>query len=185
MHSTTSRYDGVSIFLHWTVGIGIIVVGLTEMLRGELFAKGSFARDALKALHEPAALVIFALILVRIVWRLLRPAPQLPDDMNRWETTAARLMHGLLYALIIIVPVLGLATSIARGRPVDFGIFQLMLPMSGTIPKSAGRSIKELHEIASQLLLVLAFIHAAAAIWHHYVRRDDVLRRMLPARRGG
>lgn len=183
MQDRPERYDGVSIFLHWSIGIGIILVGLTEMLRGEIFARGSIAREALKAIHEPAGLVIFALILVRIAWRIAHPAPRMPPDMRVWEVSAARLMHLALYALIILVPVLGLATTAARGRPIDFGMFQLAVPFAGTMTRNTARALKELHEITGQLLLALAFVHAAAGIWHHYVRRDGVLTRMLPTKR--
>lgn len=180
MRGHHERYDSVSIFLHWSIGLSVIAIGLAEMLRGELFAKGSAMREGLKAIHEPAGLVVFALILIRVIWRLAHRVPEMPESMRQWEVVTARAMHWALYGFMIVVPVLGLATTAARGRPIDFALFQLVVPMSGTVGREVARSLKGLHEVASQLLLALAFLHAAAAIWHHYVRRDDVLTRMLP-----
>lgn len=180
MQGNPERYDSVSIFLHWSIGIGIIIVGLAEMLRGELFAKGSAAREVLKAIHEPAGLIIFALILVRVCWRFAHRKLEMPKSMRVWEVAAARFMHWALYGLMIVVPILGLATTAARGRPIDFGLFQLTIPLYGPTGRDTARTLKGIHELASQLLLALAFLHAAAGLWHHYVRRDDVLTRMLP-----
>jgi cytochrome b561 len=172
------RYDGVSIFLHWSIGIGIFLVGLAEMLRGELLAKGSAAREALKAIHEPAGLVILALVLVSVGWRLVRRVPDMPRSKRPWEAAAARLMHRTLFGLMIVVPLLGLATTAARGRPIDLGWFQISF--GGPASRDTARLLKGLHELASQLLLALGFLHAAAATWHHYARADHVLTRMLP-----
>ena len=174
------HYGAVSIFLHWTIGIGVLAVGLTELLRGELSARGSAMRETLKAIHEPAGLILFALIVVRVVWRLTHRVPGMPEGMRAWETVAARATHGLLYALLVAVPLLGLATTAARGRPIDFGLFQIAVPMAGGATRDTARLLKNIHEIAGQLILALAGLHAAAALWHHYVRLDDVLTRMLP-----
>lgn len=182
MHTATPRYDSVSIALHWIIGIGIIVVGLAEMLRGEIFARGSAPREFLKVLHEPAGIVLLALIALRIVWRLLHRPPELPGDMRPWERLAAKLVHGLLYALMVAIPILGLATTFARGRPIDFGLFQIAPPAMLAASRGTARFIKEVHEATAQAILALALLHAASAIWHHHVRKDDVLTRMLPER---
>jgi cytochrome b561 len=175
------RYDTVSVFLHWSIGIGIIAIALLELLRGGLFPKGSVMREGLKAFHEPAGTVIFALILVRLLWRSLHNPPELPETMLPWERLAAKLTHLLLYGLMVAIPLVGMAATFARGRPIDFGLFQVSLPLGSGISRSGARSLKELHEFLGQAVLAVAFVHAAAALWHHYVRRDDVLTRMLPA----
>lgn len=181
MSDDTHSYDRVAIALHWAIGIAIIVLGLTELLRGEIFPKGSFARNALKALHEPVALAVFALILVRIAWRLMHKPPELPEGMRPWERAAAGFGHLALYALMIAVPVLGMATTYARGRSIDFGVFTIPALGPG-LPRPTAKMIKELHEFVAKAILLLAGAHAASALWHHYVRHDDVLTRMLPRR---
>ena len=182
MSTTSGRYDRVSIWLHWTIGLGIIAIAVVELLRGELFAKGSVPREALKALHDPAGTIIFALILLRVVWRVAHPVPALPPGMHAWERFAAKLTHVSLYLLIVVMPLLGFAATFARGRPVDFGLFQITSPLSVSVSRDVARSLKEAHGYLAEAILVIAFVHALAALWHHYVRKDDVLTRMLPSR---
>lgn len=178
-----ARYDRVTIALHWLVAVGIIGVGLGEWLREPLFARGSAPRVFLGAIHQPLGLVVFALILLRIVWRLGHKAPALPANMAGWEVALAKLAHLALYAAMIAVPMVGIAAQFARNRGIDFGIFQIPVPsgFAGTSKETAS-SIKGVHEFLGQAILLLAFAHAAAAIWHHHVRKDDVLTRMLPER---
>jgi cytochrome b561 len=182
MSDPPRRYDGVSVFLHWRIGVGIIAVAVIELLRGEMFAKGSVMRETLKALHDPAGTVVFALILARLVWRSTHTPPEMPSGMRAWERSAAKLTHRVLYLMMVAVPLIGMAATFARGRPVDFGLFQLSFPLDGIANRSAARTLKEVHGFLGQAILVVALLHAVAALWHHYVRRDDVLMRMLPRR---
>ena len=80
------------------------------------------------------------------------------------------------------MPLLGFAATFARGRPVDFGLFQIASPLSVSVSRDVARALKEAHGYLAEAILVIAFIHALAALWHHYVRKDDVLTRMLPSR---
>lgn len=180
MRASTLRYDSVAILLHWVIGIGIIVVGLAEILREQLWAKGAAPREFLKVLHEPLGLLIFALILVRILWRIAHAPPEMPDGTRAWEALAAKATHAALYALMIAVPVLGIVTTATRGRPVNFGLFQIPMPASFALVKDSARWIKNQHELVGELILLIALVHAMAAIWHHHVRKDDVLTRMMP-----
>ena len=182
MNTAASRYDKVSIWLHWSIGIAIIVIAAIELLRGELFAKGSFLREGLKALHDPAGTVVFALIVVRLAWRSVHAAPAMPDSMRPWEKLAARLTHYALYVMMILIPLGGIAYTFARGRPIDFGLFQIASPFGQSLSRETIRSLKGFHEFLGQAILVVAFFHAVAALWHHYIRKDNVLVRMLPKR---
>lgn len=180
MHKPTERYDSVAIFLHWVIGIGIIVIGLAEILREQLWAKGAAPREFLKVFHEPLGLLVFALIIVRILWRVAHAPPDVSEGTRAWEALAAKVTHAALYTLMIAVPVLGIVTTATRGRPVNFGLFQIPMPASFALGKESARWIKDKHELVGELILVLALVHALAAIWHHHVRKDDVLTRMLP-----
>ena len=182
MSSSANRYDNVTIWLHWSIGIAIIVIAAIEILRGELFPKGSFLREGLKALHDPAGTVVFALVIVRLAWRLTHAAPGMPESMRPWEQLLAKLTHYALYVMMILIPLGGIVFTLARGRPIDFGFFQIVYPLDQTIGRNAVRSLKGVHEFLGQAVLVVAFLHAAAALWHHYIRKDDILARMLPKR---
>ena len=122
-------------------------------------------------------------MLIRIVWRLTHPAPVPPAGTPRWERWAATLSHLALYAAMIAIPLLGIVFTLARGRPIDFGLFQIVYPLNHIIDAATMKAMRTTHEWLGQAILGLAFIHAAAALWHHYVRRDDVLTRMLPRRK--
>jgi len=182
MQKPPNRFDTVSIILHWSVGTAIIAVAAIELLRGEVFPKGSFLREALKALHNPAGTVVFGLILLRILWRFAHPAPAMPLSMRPWEKVAAKLTHYVLYLMMVMIPLTGIAYVLARGQTIDFGLFQIVHPLDHIVSRNASRTLKTAHEFLGQAVLVVAFAHAAAALWHHYVRKDDVLTRMLPTR---
>lgn len=175
------RFDAMSIFLHWFVAIAIVLLAAVEILRGEL-PKGSFLREALKAVHEPVGTVVLAVVFVRLAWRSLHRPPAMPAAMRPWEIAAAKAVHVLLYALMLAIPLTGLAYTLARGRPVDFGLFRIAYPLDAAVGRQAARSLRTVHELLGQAVLAVAFVHAAAALWHHYVRKDDVLARMLPGR---
>ena len=128
MQKLPNRFDTVSIVLHWSVGIAIIAVAAIELLRGEMFPRGSFIREALKALHNPAGTVVFGLILLRILWRLVHPAPAMPESMRPWEKVAAKLTHYVLYLMMVMIPLTGIVYVLARGQSIDFGLFQIVLP---------------------------------------------------------
>jgi cytochrome b561 len=175
-----ARYDRVSIVLHWSVGISIIAIAAIELLRGEIFPKGSYFREALKAFHEPAGTVVFALVLLRLFWRSAHSSPAMPESMRSWERIVAGLTHYTLYAMMAAIPLTGIAYTLARSRPIDFGLFQIAYPLDHLFDRSAAGTLKNIHEFLGQAVLALAFLHAAAALWHHYIRKDDVLTRMLP-----
>lgn len=180
MQKLPNRFDTVSIILHWSVAIAIIAVAAIELSRGEVFPRGSFLREALKALHNPAGAVVFGLILLRILWRFAHPAPAMPRGMRPWEKVAAKLTHYVLYLIMVMIPLTGIAYVLARGQSIDFGLFQIAYPLDSVVSRSTSRALKTAHEFLGQAVLALAFVHAAAALWHHYVRKDTVLTRMLP-----
>lgn len=179
MDRPRQSYDLVSIGLHWLIGGGIALVWLAETAR-ELFEKGSYARDALKSVHEPAGTVILVLVLLRLLWRLTHTPPELPGEMRPWERTMAHWTHIVLYLGMLAIPLLGVLTAFSRGRPLDLGVLQVASPFAGGLARSTRHLIKEVHEFAANALITVAFVHAAAALWHHHVRKDGIMSRMLP-----
>ena len=179
MQKRASTYDKVTVLLHWTIGIGIIAIGLLEMLRHEV-PKGTFLRGGLKALHQPAGTVLFALIMVRIMWRATF-GTTIDTVKRNFSTYAAKLTHLALYAMMVGLPLLGILSVFGRGKPIDFGLFQLVMPLGDLIGPYA-RSMKSAHEALAYGILLLAFVHAVAALGHHYVLKDNLLLRMRFAR---
>lgn len=128
--------------------------------------------------HVSIGMLILVVLALRLVWRLARPVP-LPGGMPLWQHWAARVSHELLYAALLLQLMLGWANASARGWKVDiFGA----APMPWIVPaaSSFGMAAGDIHDDFAFVLLGLITLHVAAALYHHVVLRDNVLRRMLP-----
>lgn len=154
-------YDRVSVWLHWTTAVLIVALFATGWSWG-FFERGSTGRMVLFRAHIAMGSAVLALAVFRVGWRLTHAAPPLPAGMNRPTVIAARATHGLLYLAILVQPALGLLAISSFG-------------------KTLGRWPRELHSSLTWLILAIVLMHAAAAAWHQFVRRDGLLSRMLPA----
>src|SRR5713226_1680706 len=131
--------------------------------------------------HKSTGMLILALVALRLLWRLANPTPALPSGIAAWERAAARLSHLLLYVLMIALPVTGWIVSSASNVP--FRIFWLIpLPAITAPDKAVADLFSAVHGSLVILLALVVLAHAGAALRHHYVKRDTVLRRMLPWR---
>jgi len=130
--------------------------------------------------HKAIGVLLLVLLVARCSWRLAHRPPE-PEASSPLLTVAARLGHAGLYVLMLVVPALGLIYAIKRGQGLDLGLFSIP-PLALPAPRAETRPLREWHEWASYMLIALAVLHAAAALWHHLIRRDDTLRRMLPLR---
>lgn len=176
----STAYSPTQKLLHW--GIFALVLGLYGITYAEaLFPRGDPGRDAVWWLHISFGLLLAALVATRIGFRLANGVPALPAEVTRIERVAASVAHGLLYALLIVIPTLGILLTWFRGDTLGFfGLFAIPAPYAPD--RETAHFVKELHELAANAILVVAGLHAAAGLWHHFVRRDDVMRRMLPGR---
>lgn len=178
----STSYTSTQKFLHWA--LFALVVLLYALTFGEdLFARGDPTVDVIWRLHISFGLLLAALVLWRLVLRAARGVPGLPDDMTGLERTAAKAGHLVLYALLIALPVLGILLTWYRGNALSFfGLFTIPSPV--TPDRVTARSIRELHSLCANGILIVAGLHALAALWHHFIRQDNILIRMLPARNG-
>jgi superoxide oxidase len=173
------RYGGLSIALHWLMLVLMVGVYACIELKGN-FPKGSEPRELLKQWHFMLGLGVFALVWLRLAARLIAPTPQIVPTIPAWQAIPAKLMHLALYGLMIGAPLAGWLILSAAGKPIPF--FGLELPpLIEQNPELAGQ-IKELHELAGTAGYWLIGLHAVAALFHHYVSRDNTLTRMLPGR---
>jgi len=169
------RYDSITIWLHWlTAGL---VIGLwLEAQVIDIFGRGGSAEVYMRSLHITLG-VAFALVLaVRVLWRLTgarRPKFAENDMLER----IAHATHYVLYALAGLVVLLGLLTVWMRGDSI-WNLFTV--PAYDPNNLRLGRWMRGWHGTAANAILIVAGVHAAAALFHHYLLRDDVLRRMLP-----
>ncbi len=176
MGANTARYDRVSVALHW--GTAVLVAGLWLLAQViDLFPPGA-GRVGARSAHIVLGLALAGLIVLRLLWRWLFAAPIAPVDPGLLGRIAAY-GHLLLYAALFAVLVTGVANAWIRGDSL-FGLFSFPAPAAGnrTLRHLAG----EVHEVAANAILILAGLHAVAALAHHFILRDETLRRMLPQR---
>jgi cytochrome b561 len=178
LKNTLTRYGAVAQLFHWVIVV-LIITQFVLGLRADGLPQFSIARLQLLALHKSFGITVLGLAILRLIWRLFNPVPPMPPRTPRWQELAAQVSHFLLYALIFITPLLGWLMSSAYAVSVSW--FKLFtLPNLIGPNKSAFEVLRESHHVVAYTLAVIALVHAAAGIKHHFVDRDDVLRRMLP-----
>lgn len=177
--NTHIRYGTLSIGLHWLMLLLIIAVYASINLR-ELYPKGSDPREALKAWHFMLGLCVFVLVSLRIYARLSGPTPSIKPELARWQHLLAKFMHIALYALMVGMPLLGWLQLSAAGKVIPFFGYELPALMGEN--KDLAGIVKDVHEFIGTAGYFLIGIHALAALYHHYVKHDNTLLRMLPRR---
>lgn len=173
------RYGGLAIGLHWLMLILLIAVYACIELR-ELYPKGSEPRELLKTWHFMLGLSVLALALLRLLVNVSAGAPAIVPAPGKVQQLLAKLSHLALYALMLGMPLAGWLLLSAAGKPIPF--FGLQLPALIAPSKDAAGLIKEIHEAVGTIGYFLIGLHALAALYHHYLVRDNTLQRMLPGR---
>ena len=171
-----TNYDTVAITLHWLTAL-LVIVQFALAETWDYFAKPT--QESLQSLHISLGVLLTLVVLARIIWRLI-PGHSLPSIVTGWVKTASAAVHYLLYLLLVVQAGLGFAFRWAQGHPVSFfGLFAIPGPF-GAVDRPTRHLIHDLHEKAGWAIIIIAFGHALAAIYHHYRLRDRVLGRMLP-----
>ncbi len=172
------RYGAFAQALHWATAI-LVVVAFIYGPGGSEQRVYSAARDFDRQLHETLGLCVFALVILRTVWRLLDTRPE-PPDVPRWMGMASKTVQALLYVLLFALPVTAISGAWLEGHPVTLlGGFKL----EPVLPKAhdVGAILAVIHTWLGDAILWLAGLHAVAALYHHFVLKDGVLASMLPA----
>jgi cytochrome b561 len=179
--NSVERYGAIPKTIHWLTA-ALVVLGWMLGTFGDALPRAAQAGGLF--IHISVGLSVLALLVVRVGWRVVDPPP-LPETtrLGRWSGVAAALGHLGLYALLLAVPIAGVVLQFARGDAIPiFGLFDIVSPW--TADRAFARSVKEIHNILANTLVILAALHAAAAIFHTVVLRDRTLRRMLPGAAG-
>jgi cytochrome b561 len=179
IESPPQRYGALSIGMHWLMLALLVAVYACIELRG-LYPNGSDMREAMKAWHFMLGLSVFALLFVRIALRVAGRTPPIVPTPPQWLHRLAGLGHLAIYAFLLVMPLLGWLVLSAADKPVPF--FGMQLPALVGPDKALARQLEEIHETIGTIGYYLIGLHAAAALFHHYVMRDDTLLRMLPRR---
>ena len=180
LKNTSLRYGALSIGMHWLMFLVIVGVYACMELR-EFYPKGSDPREALKTWHFMLGLTVFVLVWLRLVLRLIQMTPVITPTPDRRLQLAATLVHWILYAFMIGMPLGGWLILSAAGKPIPF--WGMELPALIGKSKDTAGLIKEIHETVGNIGYGLIGLHAAAALFHHYWQKDDTLLRMLPGKK--
>jgi cytochrome b561 len=161
--------------LHWLMALMIIAM---LFIGAGMVASVSERHEWLLQLHKPLGIAILLLAIVRLVVRFTRRTPPLPADLPGWQVLAAKASHVLLYALMLILPLLGWSMISAAGDPV---MLSESLRLPSVLPADAQTFawLRKAHGYLAYLLFLTVLVHLAAALFHGWVRRDEVLGSML------
>jgi cytochrome b561 len=174
LRNTTAEYGTLARALHWLVAIGIfylIYLGLqqSDMENGD-------AKTAIRATHASWALVVLTLMSVRIVWRFMGETPAHPEGMPGWQRTSATLVHWALYVAVFLQLLGGAMTVGTKGNGLPF--FGMSVPVPIAKNQEAHEFWEEIHEFSWKPLAALLILHVLAALYNHFIKKNDVLRRM-------
>jgi cytochrome b561 len=177
-HETVAQYTGTAKVLHWLMAL--LIIGL--------FALGQYMSDLsmsphklqLYSWHKWVGVTVFFLLLVRVGWRITHQPPALPEKMSKYQRLASHVGHAALYLLMLAIPISGWLMSSAKGyQTVWFGV--LPIPDLLGKDKQLGDILAELHGALNGLLMFILAVHVLAALKHHFIDRDNILRRILPS----
>lgn len=175
MKDTPYHYGLVSRLLHWTLAILIIANLVTGLLLDDM---PKDLRFQVISWHKSCGVVILALMLARFIWRSLEGFPKFPDIIPAWQKNLARIGHIAFYPLLIAQPITGWLLSSASGYPVNFfGLF--LLPLIWNKDKTWAKTFDLAHDVLGYAILALLVIHILAALYHHFIQGDKIIRRML------
>ena len=172
---TKSRYDLLAMSLHWIIAVLILVMAALG-LSFEAFPRVS--RMFYINLHASLGLLMLGLILVRLLWRWSHPAPPPDPSWSPLVVLASTWAHKALYGLILAAPLVGIIAYVWHGRVFDFGLFKLDLGLGSV--KTIYDPAEEVHEFLANALMALIGLHVLGALWHHFIARDGIFRRILP-----
>lgn len=176
--NTRQKWGAVSQTFHWLTALAIFAMfGLGWIMADMAFSPQKFK---LYSWHKSLGIVILAFVAVRLMWRLVNVTPVLPVHMHKLEKLAAHGAHVALYICMLGMPLSGWLMSSAAGLTVNvFGFFEI--PDLVAVDASVASTFKRLHYWLSWGFVTMIALHVSAALYHHFVHRDNVLASMLPA----
>jgi cytochrome b561 len=178
LRNSTSRYGAIPQAVHWLTALFVIAGWLLGQF-GHYLPRGN-AHQIGMLVHMTLGQCVIALLVVRLVWRFTDPPPPLETTpFGKFAHLAAEISHVTLYVLLVAVPFLGIIVQLKRGHDLPiFGIWNFVSPWPAD--RAVARTMLAFHAYLADTLLILAGVHACAAIVHHHVWRDRTLVRMLP-----
>lgn len=175
--NTIASYGSISKLFHWIMSFLIFAMIIVGFIMDDL---PEHMQSTIYLVHKSLGLVLLTLVILRILWTLNNPKPLLPPRTRPWEIMIERLVHLLLYVFMLAMPLSGWIMSSAAGyHPNFFGL--ITLPMPGIpISESLSAVAHDVHTISSWALITVVVLHMLAALKHHFIHKDNILKRMMP-----
>jgi cytochrome b561 len=173
LKNTAQSYGSVAKFFHWLIFLMLFCMVIFGFLLEDVPKDW---QPVAFNIHKLIGLTILTLMMLRLLWALANIKPMLPLDMPAWQRLAARTVHKLLYLVVIAMPIAGWVGSAAAGRSPHLGTWILNLPVPQD--KALSKAALMLHGTLAYILIALVSAHVLAALYHHFIRKDNVLRRM-------
>lgn len=177
LFNSSNRYGLISVIVHWLVALAVFALFALGLWMTDLSYYSEWYRTA-PALHKSLGITLFALMLLRVLWRLLTPQPAVLSRHSTAVQLLSRLGHGALYLGIFVVMISGYLISTVDGRGISvFDLFEIPVLITG-LPNQADLA-GDVHFYGAWGLVILAGLHGLAALKHHFIDGDATLKRML------
>ncbi len=188
LRNTMLRYGSVAMAFHWVIALFVLTNIVLGLWFAEFMSHQDPARFTVVQIHKSIGLTVLVLSLLRLGWRLINPVPPLPRGMSPVLRFAAHASHFVLYFAIVFIPLTGwllVSASPLGNGSLYFGLFTWPnLPFFAGMTREAVHPYHELfgttHVFLAWSAIVLIPLHVGAALYHQFLRRDDVLKRMIP-----
>lgn len=171
-----AQYSSGAKFLHWLIGIIVIVMLSCSFFLNDLPDK---YQSSAYMIHKSLGLTVLFLVMLFFLWIKRTGKPAWPNTMSPWQKILAYTVHYSLFVLLIIMPLCGWIMSVAANRvPSYFGLFKMPLPIKES--ESLAEFMEQSHIVIAWLLIALIVLHIAGALVHHFIEKDNILKQMLP-----
>ncbi len=174
----SARYTKKIRMLHWLMAIMIALSYVAIEQRG-LFERGSTARFAMMQTHFWLGIGIFILVWVRISQRMKHRMPRIEPSLPVWQVGLSKFFHFALYAFFIVMPILGIMTAWTDGKTIFIPFTDFALPTLMAENEALAHQLEEWHHDIGEAFYWVIGLHVIAALYHHFIRKDDALKRML------
>jgi cytochrome b561 len=175
--NTRSRYGFISVVIHWLMAMVVICMFALGLWMRQLSYYDPWYQDG-PTIHKSIGVLLFILLLARIGWRSINIRPNDDPILKKWERTTAHLTHFAMYGLMLMLMTAGYLISTADGRQIEvFNLFSVPATLQGI--ENQEDIAGEIHQILAWTLILLAGVHALAALKHHFINRDSTLLKML------
>ncbi|OCR21740.1 cytochrome B561 [Pseudomonas syringae] len=178
MNTSSDRYTYKARWFHWAMAI-LIVLAYALILSRTQFERGSQLRTFVVQTHFWVGIVVLIMAFFRIAERHRHTPPGIMPPLEGFLRTAATLSHYLLYAFLFVQPVLGLLTVLIEKGSLPIPLTQLLIPSPFPVSEDIAESLEDIHKLLGTIFYYVIGLHVVAAIWHHFVRKDNTVKRMV------